>query len=371
MAAETGVRRVVGWVLRLKPVRVAGHYQRRSGPLMSAGMSFQAIFALFAALWVAFCVFGFILAGNRELSDELFRRLNAFIPNLVGPDGLIHEDALTSARILGWTGAIAVAGLFWTALSWLGTLRTAIGRIFDLPDPVAPFWLLLLRDLAAAIGAGVGLVVASALSLVGNRIVGWLSDAAGVSANPLYDIGSKVVSTAIMLVIHALLLYGALRWVGALRIPRRALLEGLAVGAVALTVLQLLASFLIGRAASNPLLATFAAFVGLMVWLNFMSQAVLIATAWSAVTAADRDERVERLGEPEPGSENGADTGTSDPEGSARRQERKPLSPRARRAARREALRAEGRAKGLAARARHEARQEARRRRRERAAEGR
>jgi membrane protein len=52
----TGIPALVQKVMKLKPVRVFLHYASNGGPLMAAGMSYQALFAVFAALWAGFSI---------------------------------------------------------------------------------------------------------------------------------------------------------------------------------------------------------------------------------------------------------------------------------------------------------------------------
>ena len=298
--------RLVERVLALRPVRVFRHYADRGGAVLSGGMSFQAVFALFAAIWVAFSLFGLVLAGDRELREAIFAQLNTLIPGLIGADGLIHPGAL-SGGILGWTGAIALAGLFWTALSWLGTVRVAVGRIFDVPLAAVPYPILLARDLLAGVALGVAVILSSALTFLGGRVVGWAADAAGTDPDATLQVATRILSALVMFALDAGVVIGAVRWVGALRVPWRPLLRGAALGGAALVVLQLLGSLLLDGAGTNPLLATFAAFVGLMIWLNLICQALLLSTAWIAVDVADARQTVRRVGEPSPATTPAAD----------------------------------------------------------------
>ena len=92
----TGIAGLVQRVLALKPVRVFFHYANDNGPLLASGMTYQAFFALAGALFFAFSVFGFVLAGNATLQGQVFTTLNQFLPNLIGyggSTGLIDSDA--------------------------------------------------------------------------------------------------------------------------------------------------------------------------------------------------------------------------------------------------------------------------------------
>src|SRR5690606_19227287 len=131
------VQRVIAWVMRLKPVRVFQDYAAHRGPLLAAGLSNQAIFAVFAAIWVAFSVFGLVVAAQPALQAALLGLLADAVPGLIdtGDGGAIDPDDLVDTTVLGWTGAIALGGLLFTALGWLASARDAVRLLGDLPAP--------------------------------------------------------------------------------------------------------------------------------------------------------------------------------------------------------------------------------------------
>ena len=67
----------------------------------------------------------------------------------------------------------------------------------------------------------------------------------------------------------------------------RVLWPGSLLGGAAITVLQLGAGLLLGYTPSDALLATFAIFIGLLVWFRLNGIVMLVASAWIAVRASD------------------------------------------------------------------------------------
>src|SRR3712207_2646537 len=116
-----------------RPIRVRMHCNEDGGALLAAGMSYNAVFATFAALWVTFSVAGFIIAGNPVLLGGLVQGVNATVPGLLGEDGAVDPEKLLSTGTLTWTGALALVGLLMTALGFLASMRDAVRRIFALP----------------------------------------------------------------------------------------------------------------------------------------------------------------------------------------------------------------------------------------------
>ncbi len=72
----------------------------------------------------------------------------------------------------------------------------------------------------------------------------------------------------------------------------RTLLSGALIGAIGLTVLQQLSGLFVRGAAANPLLASFAALIALLLWFNLASQVVLIASTWILIGVAEDHDRV-------------------------------------------------------------------------------
>ncbi|PIJ29388.1 hypothetical protein BMH30_10830, partial [Leucobacter sp. OLES1] len=64
------------------------------------------------------------------------------------------------------------------------------------------------------------------------------------------------------------------------------------LGALALTILQELSGLFVRGAAANPLLATFAALIALLLWVNLSVQAILIASSYIITATAETHDRV-------------------------------------------------------------------------------
>ena len=52
-------------------------------------------------------------------------------------------------------------------------------------------------------------------------------------------------------------------------------------------LLKVLGSYVLTRPESNPLLASFTVFIGLLIYFNFASRIYLLATSWVAVSMSD------------------------------------------------------------------------------------
>ncbi|TIH33848.1 YhjD/YihY/BrkB family envelope integrity protein [Subtercola vilae] len=283
-----GIAGLIDRVMKLKLVRVFQNYGNNGGPLLASGMSYQAVFAIFAAIWVGVSIFGAILKSDEQFRGALLAQLNTAVPGLIGDKGAISTDALLSAPALGWTGAIAALGLIWTAIGWLGSTRSAVRLIFNLPGPTTNFAILKLRDLALAIAFAVVLVISAALSIASSSALGFVFGLFGWdTASAGAEIIARVIGLVVVFVFDTIVLGGTYRVLSGVPIPFKQLLPGAALGAVVMGVLKVLGSSLLGGATSNPLLASFAVIIGILIWFNLICQVVLIFASWIAISMSD------------------------------------------------------------------------------------
>ncbi|MEO6117092.1 MAG: YihY/virulence factor BrkB family protein [Pseudolysinimonas sp.] len=288
------LRARVAWVTALKPVRVVTHYSNQRGPILASGLAFQGIFAVFATLWVAFSIAGLVIAGNEQLQDAIVTTLNNAIPGLIDTDGAgpmtgaVDLKVLLSASVFTWTGAIALVGLFFTALGWLQSARNAVREMFELPNPATNFALLKVRDVALGFVLGIALLLSAVLSVASTSATSFVLGLIGITSHSMVStVASRVVTVVVMFVLDTFVLATLYRVLASVRIPRRRLWAGALLGAVGLGALKILGSVLLGGASNNPLIASFAVLAGLLIFFNFSCQVILIAAAWIDVGLED------------------------------------------------------------------------------------
>ncbi|HEY5222601.1 MAG TPA: YihY/virulence factor BrkB family protein [Microbacteriaceae bacterium] len=281
---------VVQWANRFRIYRVGLRFTSRDGNLLAAGMSYRAIFAIFAAVWLGFSIAGFWLAGNSAIETAIINLIDQVVPGLVGPGGAISDAALnTIGSTLGWTGVIAGIGLLWTATSWLNAIRLSVRVMFDLGSVKVNLVLARLGDAALALSFGVVLVVAATLSLASTTVLTTLLSWIGVNNNSFWsEVVGGLASFVIVAALNVLVLAVMFRVLSRVAIPLRALLVGATLGGLSLSVLSTAAGFLFSGAGSNPLLASFAVFFGLLLWFNLVARVILLAASWIAVGMNDR-----------------------------------------------------------------------------------
>ncbi|WP_353809206.1 YihY/virulence factor BrkB family protein [Agromyces sp. SYSU T00194] len=290
--------------MEIFPVRVWRNFLWRNGFLMSAGMSYMALFAVFAAMFVAFSVAGLWLTGNPEVFTALVELINTYVPGLISADdveGVIDTDELTrlatqSLSLFTITGVIAVGGLLWTAVSWITYSRIAVRSMFGLARDARAYVLLKARDFVMAIIFGAVLVLTASLSVATTTAFEWVRNVIGLDlASSWTGLVVRLGGLVAVLLLNTAVLATMFRFLSGAAVPWHRLWPGSILGAIALGVVQALGSTVLGAASRNPLLATFTVFIALLLWFNLTSIITLVAASWISVAAADRNETLRRV----------------------------------------------------------------------------
>ena len=283
--------RAVRWVLTLKLVRALLLYSERRGPQLADSITYRTLFSVFAGVLLGFSFAALWLSGNPDAYQALVGAVNSAIPGLIGTDGegLIDADAIQAPAGLSITGAIATVGLVGAAIGAIGSLRRAIRSIADRTTDDLMFLWVLLRNLGLAIGIGAGLVASAAATILGTAGVGIVTEWLGrPDEGPLEVLLTRVVTIVAVFALDALVVAAAFFLLSGVKPSGRALWSGALLGAVGLTVLQQLSGLFVGGASSNPLLASFASLIALLLWINLSAQVILIASAY-IVTGVEED----------------------------------------------------------------------------------
>lgn len=289
MKAWTGrrkadVTRLLAWWQRSRPGRALARYGRANGPLLCGGIAYAAIFSLFAGLTIGYTAFMAVLGSDETLRDSVVDTIDRNLPGLldVGDgQGIVSPDSLVLSTSLSWTGVIAAGVLLWSAMSCMGAIRSSVQAMFGVV--VAPDSAVLgkLRELAGFVGVGFAVLASAVVGVVVNAASRWLLDWMGLTGSSrvlvpgLGFLGSFAVDVGVFVMVVVVL--------AGQRPRRRDLLAGAALAAAALGVVRVLGTSVVaGSTGSNPLLASFAVIVTLLVWINLFARIILIAAAFTA-----------------------------------------------------------------------------------------
>jgi membrane protein len=285
------VKRLVEWVMGTRPVRVFLLYSQKNGTILAGGLSLTALYSIFAGIYVGFAIFGLFIQADSQLRETVVSALSTSVPGLIqsgGGSGIINIDSLVKSRVFGWSGTLALIILLSTAINWFGSARSAVRAVFGLPQSATFFLLLKLRDLALVIAFGLVALGSAVLSIVSTSALHFLFTLVGLGDKTVFfAVVARVVGLALVLAIDTAVLAGLYRILSGVHIPLARLLPGSLIGGVALGILKVLGSTIVGGAGKNPLLASFAIILGLLVWFGLVCQVILLSATWIAVDMDD------------------------------------------------------------------------------------
>lgn len=288
------VARVTGWakwVKALRPYRVYINFSYSDGNLRAAGMGFQALFAIFAAVWVGFSVAGLWLTANPEIYNALVIIINRAVPGLISTTtqpGVIDSTQLKEASSFGWTGIIAAVGLLWTAIGWLYYTRQAVRAVFGLRRDTTNYVLQKTRDLGLALAFGIVLIVSALLTIASTQALTFILELAGLGESFWTSVVARASGLLVSVLLNIFTLGVMFRVLARVSIPWRNLFFGALLGSAVLAGLSVLGGLLLGGTSRNPLLASFTVFIGLLIWFNLVSRVILLSASWIAVGMFDR-----------------------------------------------------------------------------------
>lgn len=286
------VARLIAFALQRRIVRAFLLYQDNRGPMLADSVTYRALFSLFAGLFLGFSLAALWLLANPVAFDALITTLNRLIPGLIGGDGPVDPAELLQPVEFSIAGAVALLGLVGAAVGAVGAMRNALRQIADAPADDTLFIWVILKEFAVALLVGVAFVMAAGLTVFGTSAIGWVFAALGLGETAYVTLGVDLLSVGIIVALDVLVVALLLGVLPGFRASARSLWSSALIGGLALTALQLLSGVIVGGSLGNPLLASFASLITLLLWLNFSSQAILLTGAWLATSVAEERDRV-------------------------------------------------------------------------------
>jgi membrane protein len=281
-----------------RPARAWHRYGRARGGVLAGGIAYTGLFSVFSALLVGFTVLGLVVGRRSELQQAVLQAVDEQLPGLLkgvgGDGGLVPVDRLFAPDVLSLTGIVALLVALVSGLGWLDAVREGIRATFDLGTDRRPVVRKKLLDVAILASLGLAILLSAVLSLVVNAAGGALLRGVGLAGGWAGQALLQLFGVLVVLALDTAILVILLRLLSGVPLAWPQVRAGALVGAVGLGLLKLFGGVLLGRAGgNNPLLATSAVLVGLLLWMSLMSRVTLLAAAWVAT-----DDDVHRQTEP-------------------------------------------------------------------------
>lgn len=259
-------------------VRAYERYADRNGNQLAGAVTYFAFLSFFPLLALAFAAVGYLAAVQVEVGDYLQQALDSVLPGL---SGQLPIDEIAQARV--GAGVIGVLGLLYAGLNAVSALREALHSIWLKNLKEGPNLLLRkLADLLVMLGLGTALLLAVAFTSVAQTATQWLLGLVGLDGSLLANLSLRALALAIAVGANMAIFVLAFALLSGSGRPTRMMWRGALLGAVGFEVLKAAAAVLLAGTLSNPVYASFAVLVGLLVWINLVMRLVMFSAAWTA-----------------------------------------------------------------------------------------
>lgn len=283
------VRRATAWVLKLRLVRAFMLYGENRGATYADSITYRSLFSVFAGILLVFSFAALWLGGDPAAMASLEGAVNRVLPGVLD---LVDLSQIAIPSAMSVVGALSLVGLIGAAIGAIGSLRVGFREIADELHDDGMFIWVLLRNLLVAIGFGGLLVVSVVLALMTSVGIEVLSSWVGLSeTSTAMVVLARILSVLVVWFIDTLAIVIAFALLAGFRATRGALWLGAMIGGVGLTVLQELSSLFVRGATANPLLASFAALIALLLWFNLSAQVILFAGSYIVTATRDSEAR--------------------------------------------------------------------------------
>lgn len=270
-------------IIELRIVRAFFRFGNGRGWLLAGGITYSAMFSIAAGLTIGINVLAIVMGSNPSLRLAIYKSIDSVLPGIITlphKKGMVDPDSLVMNSDFSITGIIAIIILIYSSMSIMMALKSSIRAMFGIEQVPDNVLVDKLRDLLGFIAFGTGIVVTGILGLVNSRVGGAILDWLGLQSR----FSHFLISTgtlAINALIDALIMYILIKFVSRVNVPRKDLLLGLGIFAVLSAILRYLGTAVVS-ASNNPILASFAALITLLLWINLLSRVILLVSAFIA-----------------------------------------------------------------------------------------
>ncbi len=279
------LRALLAWWQRTRPARANAQFGACGGGVLTGGIAYAALFSVFAALTIGWTIFMAVLGDDEELRQQVLDAIDSALPGLVqtspGEGGLVDPSTLRLSAGLTTAGVVAFVVLLVSALSATAALRTGVRAMFAEQGGGGGLVQGKLRELGGLAGLALAVLVSAVLTTGVAAAVQWVLRALGWGG--VTNAAVSVAGVLVTFVVDAAVFVLVVRVLAGEHPPGRDLLGGAVISAVGVGVVRVLGTSVVaGSATKNPLLASFAVIVTLLVWVNLIARIVLLAAAWTA-----------------------------------------------------------------------------------------
>ncbi|RIJ77451.1 inner membrane protein YhjD [Nakamurella silvestris] len=269
-------------------IRAGTRYVSRLGAQFAGAITYFSFLSLVPLLMLAFSIAGFVLANNPSLIDKLKDSIADFItdPSLLNSINNLVDSAI-SQRF--GVGIVALLIALYSGIGWMGNLKDAIGAQwrprFEVSEKETEnYFLGLAKNLLALAGFGVGILVSVALTTVASAANDLVKDLLGLQYARWIDPVLAVTPIVVAIVADTVIFYWLYRILPRPRdmVPRKAVFRGAVFAAFGFEILKFAITIIIPMTSRSPASSVFGPIIGLLLFINLVSQLILFVAAWIA-----------------------------------------------------------------------------------------
>lgn len=259
-------------------VRAVRRYDGENGEQLAAALTFYSFLAFFPMLALAYALLGYVVHFSETFRAYLIQSLDEYLPGLASQLGV---EQIAQARV--GASVIALVGLSWAGLGWAAQLRESVRVLWGrAPRSAGNFFLLKLRDLAVLAFLGAMLICSVAATTVAVRMTNFTIEQLGLAESFWAWLSLRVASVAVALLFNTLIFLAVFTRLSGTNAPHKHVGKGALVAAVGFELLKTAGAFLTGHITGNPVYASFAVLVGVLIWMNLLSRMTFLVVAWTA-----------------------------------------------------------------------------------------
>ncbi|HEV3055924.1 MAG TPA: YihY/virulence factor BrkB family protein, partial [Solirubrobacteraceae bacterium] len=269
-------------------VRAWERFGKDRGNQLAAAITLPGFLSFFPLIALTMSVAGFIAHYNSGAEADITRALEDFFPGLIGTGrGQINVADIADQRAA--TGTVGLVGLLLGGLGWVDAMRTTLRQLWH-QEPLRRN-VIVAKVLDAVVLVGIGLAVAASLVVtsVATAAAGLVIDHTALTGGSVTELLLRILAIVLALAGDFLLyafLFLRLSQPGG---SRRDILGGAVFGAIGFEILKSVGAIYIAHTTHNPLYASFAVVIGLLVWTNLVARLFLFAAAWAVTAPYDSD----------------------------------------------------------------------------------
>ncbi|WP_293790736.1 YhjD/YihY/BrkB family envelope integrity protein [uncultured Corynebacterium sp.] len=264
-------------------LRMQDRYSEQGGNQYAAGITYFSVMTIFPLMMLTLAVLAMILAGNEKLLNEVMDKVaNMGDGNMGEVLKTIIEQSIEQRNSVFSIGLLLA---LWTGLGWIAHLRMGVSEMWKVPGQADSFLSGKIKDLIGLIGLLVSLILAFAVTTIGNSgLTSQLLDTVGLADVPGIRYITFAVALVVALIANFLVFFWMILYLPRTKVPRKSAVKAAIIGAVLFEIFKQFATMFFSKALSNPAGAAFGPIIGLMVLMYFVWRILLYCSAWAATT---------------------------------------------------------------------------------------